>query len=272
MTLIRTEHGRGYVYTLDGEPVKGAPSLISGGLPKPGLASWGAKLAARYVVDNWRSLAPSVAAGHGDAAFEEIRRAPFRQKRHAKDRGLDVHRRAEAFPCQWAEDEELNRYVVSCRSFLKDWGVTSLVVGAVVGSRAHAYAGTLDLVARRPNGEVALFDYSVDKDVYPDAALRAAAYRHAEFFLHAGGAEVPMPLLGITAAYAVLLRPDGYVVHPLTTDRETFRRFLEVAAVARGTKTLPALVHDPVTPTYLPIFRDEPRIAEGLALAQEGER
>ncbi|WP_413800114.1 hypothetical protein [Streptomyces iranensis] len=254
MTLVRTETARGHAYTLDGEPVTGVTSLISGGLPKPALAPWAAKSAARYAVDNWRALAPLVASGEAEAAFDEIRRAPFRERNAAAARGTEVHRYANALSRDEDAEvpDELFGYVAACADFLDDWGVTPLLTEAMVGSRIHQYAGTLDLVAKLPGGEVALFDYkTAASGIWPDTALKLAAYRRADFYLNSDGAEVPLYLLGITTAYAVHLRPDGYAVHPLDTSEEAFRRFLDVATVARAAKSLPALVHDPVTPAHL---------------------
>lgn len=254
MTLVRTETARGHTYTLDAEPVTGVTSLIRGGLPKPALIRWAAKSAARYAVDNWRALAPLVASGEAESAYDEIRRAPFRERDTAAARGTEVHRYAEALSRGEDVDvpDELYGYVTSCAEFLDDWGVTPVLTETVVASRAHRYAGTFDLVARLPGGEVALFDYKTGASgIWPDTALQAVAYRRAEFYLSTSGAEVPMGRLGISAAYAVHLRPDGYAVHPLDTGEDAFRRFLAVAEVARAAETLPELVQDPVTPAHL---------------------
>lgn len=251
MTLKRREHGRGHRYTLDGAPVLGVTALISRGLPKPALVGWAAKRAARYAVDNWRGLAPLVASGEAETAYKEIKGAPFRERDVAADRGIQVHAYARSRGAG-NEPEELRGYVAACREFVADWGVQPLLTEAAVGSRGHCYAGTLDLVAQLPGGQVALFDYKTSASgIWPEAALQAAAYRHAEFYLDEDEVETPMERLGITAAYAVHLRTDGYAVHPLASDAEVFRRFLEVAAVARSTKTLSDLVGEPVTPAHL---------------------
>ncbi|GAU66684.1 hypothetical protein SSP35_03_03320 [Streptomyces sp. NBRC 110611] len=254
MTLVRTETQKGHAYTLDGEPAPGVTTLISGGLPKPALVGWAAKSAARYAVDHWRALAPLVASGEADAAYDEIRRAPFRERNAAAARGTEVHRYADALSRDEDTEvpEELYGYVAACAGFLDDWGVRPLLREAPVGSRAHGYAGTLDLVAELPGGQVALFDYKTSRSgVWPDTALQLAAYRYADFHLNDDGTESPMARLNITATYAVHLREDGYAVVPLDTSEETFQLFLDVAAVARADKARRTLVHAPVTPAHL---------------------
>jgi hypothetical protein len=176
-------------------------------------------------------------------------------------RGTEVHRHAEALSRDEDVDVpgELYGYVSACADFLDEWAVRPLLTEAVVGSRAHHYAGTLDLVAALPNGEVALFDYKTGASgIWPDTALQAAAYRYADFHLTADDREASVADLGITAAYAVHLRPDGYAVHPLDADETTFRRFLDVAAIARAAKNFRALVHAPVSPAHL-LKTTEPR-------------
>ncbi|WP_425829343.1 hypothetical protein [Streptomyces fractus] len=227
MTLERIETARGHRYVLDGAPVMGVTTLIGGGLPKPALVGWAAKRAARYAVDNWRGLAPMVASGEVEAAYEEIRKAPFRERNQAAARGTEVHRFADALSRD-AETEvpaELYGYVAACADFLDEWGVRPVLAEAVVGSREHGYAGTLDLVAELPSGRMALFDYKTSASgIWPETALQAAAYRYADFYLDATGGEVAMAGLGIDAAYGVHLRADGFAVHPLEAgEPEAFR-------------------------------------------------
>ncbi|MYT30488.1 MULTISPECIES: hypothetical protein [unclassified Streptomyces] len=253
MTLIRTAAGRGYKYTLDGEPVMGVPSLTGGGLPKPGQPRWAAREAARYVVDNWRALAPRIVSGEADSVFDEVRQAPFQERNPAAGRGVDIYRHAAAFLTR-GDDQvppELYGHAVACADFLDDWGVCPLLVEAQVGSRTHKYAGTLGMVAKLPTRDAVLVSYETGSGVWPECALRAAAYRFADFYVSEDGAEMPVADLGISAAYGVHLRADGYSVHPLDAGEETFQRFLDVSAVARNAKTFPALVHAPVTPIHL---------------------
>ncbi|MHB6907095.1 hypothetical protein [Streptomyces sp. CB02959] len=277
MTLVRTTAGRGYTYTLDGKPVMGVPSLVGGGLPKPALLGWAARSAARYAVDHWRCLAPRVASGEAESVFEEIRGAPFRESNTAAVRGTEVHRYADAL--LRGEDaevpEELDGYVASCSDFLDDWGVRPQLTEALVGSRTHGYAGTADLVAELPGGEWALFLYTTrPSGVWPEAALHAAAFQFADFYLSVADVEVPMSALGIGAAYGVHLRADGYAVHPLDAGEPTFQRFLEASAVARAAKGLSTLVHAPVPPPHLlktvrPV--SDPRTGRRRDVAAAGE-
>ncbi|WP_405408859.1 hypothetical protein [Streptomyces decoyicus] len=253
MTLVRTAAGRGYTYTLDGEPVMGVGSLTGGGLPKPALLGWAARSAARYAVDHWRCLAPRVASGEAESVFEEIRGAPFRESNAAAVRGTEIHRYAEALLRGTGAEvpDELDGYVASCSDFLDDWGVRPLLTEALVGSRAHGYAGTVDLVAELPGGDLGLFVYTTrPSGVWPETALHAAAFQFADFYLSAADVEVPVSALEIGAAYGVHLRADGYAVHPLEAGEQTFQRFLDVSAVARAAKGLGALVHGPVAPPY----------------------
>ncbi|MEU7639855.1 hypothetical protein AB0C11_27820 [Streptomyces sp. NPDC039016] len=228
-------------------------SLTGSGLPKPAQPRWAAREAARYVVDNWRVLAPRVASGEAESVFDEVRNAPFQQRTPAAGRGMDIHRLAVALLFHGDDDqipEELYAYVVACADFLDDWGVRPLLAEVHVGSRTHRYAGTLGMVARLSNQEMALVTYETGSDVWPESALRAAAYRYSDFYVNDAGAEIPMSTLGISAAYGVHIRADGYAVHPLEAGEETFQRFLDVSAVARSARTLADLVHAPVLPDH----------------------
>nr|WSZ97250.1 hypothetical protein OH820_17740 [Streptomyces sp. NBC_00857] len=254
MTLTRTEHGRSHRYTLDGERVKSVTTLINGGLPKPQLPPWSANSAARYVVDHWQCLAPRVVSGEAEEAYDEIRRAPDREWKRSGDRRTAVHGCTQALlkgRRPTVGDDELSPYIAACADFLAEWGAEPVLTETVVGSRLHSYAGTLDLVANLPGGQVALFGFESGSGIYPQAALEAAAYRYADFYVGEDGNEAPIAGLGITAAYAVHLRTDGYAVRPLRAGERTFRRFREIATVARNAKTLTALVGEAVTPAHL---------------------
>jgi hypothetical protein len=142
--------------------------------------------------------------------------------------------------------DEIAGYVNSCVQFLDDWQVKPVLVEAVVASRKWRYAGTLDLVADLPDGRRALMDYKTsDSGIWPETILQQAAYRFAEFYLDADGNEQPMADLGITDAFGVHLRPDGYAVHPLPSDERAFKDFLHVAWVARWAKNAKQLVGEP---------------------------
>ncbi|GAA0423701.1 hypothetical protein [Streptomyces luteireticuli] len=251
MTLVRIETRRGHRYKLDGERVRAVTALIGAGIPRPALVPWAARTTAEYAVDHWRALAPLVAAGQRDDVVEEIRNASARDRDQAAATGTRVHALAEALAHgeEVEVPDDLLGYVSAASDFLDDWGLTPVMTEVVVASRQHQYAGTADLVAQLPSGEVALFDYTTSRSgIWPEKALQLAAYRHAETFLDADGAERFVHGLGITAAYAVHLRPDGYSVHPVDSGRAAFRLFLDAAAVARGDKARRALVHPPVDP------------------------
>jgi hypothetical protein len=259
LSLKRTNYGRVHGYKLDGAKVEGVTTLLSKGLPKPGLPYWSAKSVAEYVTDVDQSTLDALRTLGRDGMVKALKGIPWEQRDSAAVRGTEVHHLAEKLSKGDEVDvpDHLAGHVESCVRFLDEWRPAPVVTEVSVASRRWRYAGTLDLVADLPDGRRALMDYKTSASgIWPETALQLSAYRHADFFLGEDGSEIPMSVLDINCAYAVHLRADGYDVIPVDTTCAkvegcccgtvpVFDTFLHIAYVARQVESgLPGWVHE----------------------------
>lgn len=248
MSLQRINAGKGHWYKLDGKKADGVTTLIGDGLPKKALMYWSARTVAEYVADNADNVRGYMDTLDRDQLVKLLKETPWAARDRAAVRGTQVHTLAEKLVTGEEVEipEGLEGYVKACVDFLNDWQVQPVLVEATVASRRWRYAGTLDLVADVAGGTRGLFDYKTSESgIWPETILQQAAYRFADFYVDANGDEQPVADLGITAAFGVHLRSDGYSVHPLPSDDRAFKDFLHVAWVARWLKGAKALVGDP---------------------------
>lgn len=244
MTLQRTNHGRGHGYKLDGKKVIGVTTLLSGGLPKPALPYWSAKSVAEYVADADQSTLDSLRTLGRDGMVAALKGVPWGKRDAAAVRGTEVHAIADRLSHgdEVEVPDHLAGHVDACVAFLNDWRPAPVVTEVSIGSRAHQYAGTLDLVADLPDGRRALFDYKTSASgIWPETALQLAAYRYAEFYVDRDGEHLVADL-NITCSYAVWLRADGYDVIPVDTSPPVFEMFRAIAYVARRVEGMSAWV------------------------------
>jgi hypothetical protein len=212
-------------YKLDGAWVPGVTTIL-GVLNKPAIAKWAASSVAEYVADNREAIEHLYAAGRGPmvAALKET---PWQRRDDSAARGTTFHDFAERI----VRGEEVDvpdaqvGLVESCLRFLEDYNIGADAIAEVcVASRAHHYAGKVDLFA---NG--AIWDYKSGKRIYASTAFQLSAYGNAEFMTDGlGGEEKPLP--PVEAAYGVHIREDGYSVHPLAFDADVYAEFLHIRA------------------------------------------
>lgn len=241
MTLKRINAGRGHRYTLDGRPVPGVTTLIKKGLPAPGLMYWSAKAVAEYVADADPGDLDALRRLGRTGMVAALKGVPWGQRDQAAVRGTEVHALAEQLVHGREVDvpDHLAAHVESCLKFLDQWRVAPVMTETVVGSRAHKYGGSLDLIADLPDGRRALFDYKTGASgIWPETALQLAAYRHADIYVGLDGREHWLEDIGVSASYAVHVRADGYDVIPVDTGEQVFAAFLDVARVARITDVM----------------------------------
>lgn len=257
---------RSHRYTLDGQRVTGVTTLISGGLPKPALLKWAPKTVAEWVADHPDEVADLRAMGRGPmvAALKET---PWAERDAAARRGSEIHDLAERLVHGQDVEvpEEIEGHVRACAAFLDDYGIEPVLVEAVVGHRAHWWAGRLDLIARVHDGRTVLIDWKSSRSgIYGEAALQLSAYRSAEFYVcpvddhvtHPGVyAEHPLPQ--VDECWGVHLRADGYTVIPLDAGPDTYKAFRHVATVARfATEHLKDLCGQPLPPVTTPATQE----------------
>lgn len=238
-----------HFYKIDGRKADGVTTLLSDGLPKPALLPWGIKSVAEYAADHLDRLVEMQPMGR-EALVAALKQAPYTDRDLAAKRGTEVHDLAEKLIHGVEVDvpEELAGHVESCVRFLDEWKLSPVLVESTVASRRWNYCGTLDVVADRPNGPRAIFDYKTSRSgIFGETALQLAAYAHAEVYLD-GTDEKPLADVGIEAGFAVWIRADGYDVYPVDISEQTFKTFCHVAYVARQGRTLRDLVGSPVGP------------------------
>jgi hypothetical protein len=227
----RIDRGSGHSYVLDGEPVAGVTTILSEGVPKPGLIDAAARETANYAVNNWDTL------GALDLAqrLRKVEKGRYESWNRATVRGTKVHAYAAALMAGEEVDvpDQYVAHVDQCLAFMADFDVTALALEVTVINRQYRYMGALDLLATLGDApELWLLDWKTSASgVWPEVALQLAAYAHCSTMLDPDGAEVPLP--PIARAGAVHLRADGYDLLPVDVSDDTFRTFLYVQQVAQ---------------------------------------
>jgi hypothetical protein len=216
-------------YAWRGEVFPSVTTIIGGGIPKPALVPWAAKMTAEWVADNITDVVEMVAKDRDDAVAI-IKGAPYKSKNRAAILGTKLHAAAEAhangepLPRMSAEVQPLAEAYLQ---FIDDYKPTPILTEARVYSPTFDYAGTLDAIVEI-NGEKILLDYKTGKAVYPEVALQLAAYRYADFYDNGGE---PTELPEVDRCMVVHIRPQKYAVVPVTADENVFRSFRAVRKV-----------------------------------------
>jgi len=229
----RVKRGRWWSYELDGHKLPSVTRLIGDGVPKPNLIDWAARAAAEWAADNVDEISRLDRA----AAIDVIKNAHNRTKQYGAAKGTDIHRQAQALALGDTVEvpEAIAGYVDAYVAFLSDWSPEVIAVECALVSRRWAYAGTFDLLMGLPDISAeapCMVDVkSGGSGVWPETCLQLAAYRHADAYVDADGAEQPMPATG--GGYALWLADDGtYELLPVQSGPDLFATFLHVAHVA----------------------------------------
>lgn len=240
-------------------------SAISGGLPKPFLVGWAAKMAAEAAVEDHEIIGAFLAKGDKRAAIDHIKGARFRDMGQKADRGTIVHAALESYLAGKQVDEKaIHEQLREAHVSTKMWkSATNMVNGlmeflfdeepevywseATVYSRQHEYAGTADLIGRMRVGDAlvpVILDVKTSKRIYNEVAYQLCAYARADFVGLDDGTEVPLlPVPDIANVGTAPPIEWGIVVRPTPsgsyekgvyalTDR-VYERFLAMLTVAR---------------------------------------
>jgi hypothetical protein len=230
---VSLERRANHRYLLDGEEIPSVTTQIRDGVPKPALVAWAARSAAGYAVDNWAELAALTVSER----LERINRSWRGERDRAASAGSAVHAIAQrlALGEEVEVPDYLAGYVDAYLRFAAEWGVRELLVEAPILNRRYWYAGTLDLVASLADRRTWILDFKTTASgVFAESALQLSAYRSAEAYIDADGAEQPLPR--IDAAGVVWLTPARYELVPVDAGAETFRSFLHACEVADFTR------------------------------------
>lgn len=247
MTLKRVNTSYGHRYTLDGKPVPGVTTLLSGGLPKPALPRWAAKTAAEYVAANLETLTQ---LPDPESVIAAVKQSPWSQRDRAAVRGTDVHKIAEELIHGRDVDvpADLLGAVEGYVRFLDAWQPKPLLTEFALASRKWWYAGTADAVFELPNGERILADWKTSKGVYGEAALQVAAYGNAEFYL-SDGVETPIPEWDSLAV--VHITPTGTDVYRVGDAAAAWKDVLHVFWTAKAVDRIKSQIAEPCDPPRL---------------------
>jgi len=256
--LRKHTNGRGHWYTLDGRKVDGVTTLLKDGIPKPALVGWAAKSVAEFVVDNRAAVADMWDQLGRDAMVGELKGTPYAQRDAAAARGTEIHKYAEKLAAGQEVEvpAEIAPYVEAAARWFDEWQPKTLLVERPVASRKWWYAGTFDNVCETPDGVRWMVDWKSGRSgIWGEAALQAAAYTHAEFYLDEDGTEQPMADLRITRGLGVHLKADGtYAAHELDVSTDAFQHFNRAAWMARNNKDLKARLVSAALPA--PVWGD----------------
>jgi len=240
--------------------VPGVTGLIGGGIPKPALNPWYARMVAEFVdqnpleVERLRSLPPVQHNGRERSALvDALCKVPTGKRDTAAERGTAIHALAEKVVAgdEVAVSVEHDGEVTGYAEFLDTWDITPLVVEGRGANATEWFAGTFDLVGTSPHlagGKPIMIDLKTSNGVYGETALQTAAYANFEFYLDADGQEHPMP--EIHACYVAHITPFGTDLHPLCRDRgelaEAYRQFLCAAYTTKCQKRRNAFLGEPL--------------------------
>jgi hypothetical protein len=223
--------------------VPSVTTILSGGVPKPALAPWNAKMVATFAVKNkdaWATL-------DDEDAIDLLKRSPFRKTKKAADSGTLVHAALEAFNAgaehvPVPKDKALKAQYDGALQFLRDFEVEPTHTEVTIFSRQFGYAGTTDILGAvrlpteidpfRTRGR-AIIDYKTGKAIYDEAVIQANAYAHGDFIAH-GGSEPREEPLG-TFDFIIIVRPKrrgGYEAKVYTPSQEVLDVFLAAKVVS----------------------------------------
>lgn len=249
------KRGNGHSYLLDDEKVPGVTTILSGGIPKPWLAPWTARIISEYVMErvtpkddhfladdlisDLRSLNEKARYPKklGDSfsriTFAEVLKSvQYGERDAAANRGTQVHDLAERLARgeEIEVPEELAGHVESYLKFLYDWQPTNALLERVVVNRRWRYMGKFDMIADFPTYGRGLVDIKTSRSIYDEVGLQLCAYAEAETMISEDGrGEEPLP--DIDWCGAIHVRADGYDIYRFRSDDEVFRAFLYVKQV-----------------------------------------
>lgn len=245
--MALTFNGAAHRYRLDGKPITGATTILGGGIPKPALPYWAAKVAAETAAEWVDSLSAAgvdrdwvLASVDPEALAREWKQAPWKQRDEAAVRGTAVHALAERVIHgeEVGVPEQYVGHVTGYVDFLDAWDVTPILTEKSVANREHWYSGRFDLIASIPSlhdGAPVEIDLKTSNSVYADTAYQAAAYARAEFWVEDDDPDTEHPIPNIAATYVAHVRDEGTRLFELSPDREhidaSFETFLHALAI-----------------------------------------
>jgi hypothetical protein len=249
--------------------VTGATTIIDGGIPKPQLMPWYARMTAEFVRDNpleverLRNLPEDP---EGLAFVKELAKAPERVRDAAGERGTLVHGYAEDLlhgkPVTIPDD--LLPMVEGYLRLIDAWDIRPILTETSCGNRQNWHAGRLDsIVEIGALGNVrVLLDWKTSNHVYGETALQTAAYAKSEFYVLDDQPEIEIPMPQVERTMVCHITPGDSFLYDLATSAEQIDRhydmFLAAAFTHKTKKERDAIITDPLT---LPITAEALKVA-----------
>jgi hypothetical protein len=236
-----------YYEDANGKRIPGVTTILNEGIPKPALINWAANATAEAAVNRWDELTDM---GPADR-LKILKAARYEDRDAAAKRGTEVHAIAERliFGDEVAVPDELRGHVEAYVKFLDDWAPNPVLTEVTVINYTHGYAGTLDMIFDRGDGNILADIKTTRSGIYGETALQLAAYRYAEVYIGADGLEHELPPIADT--WAIWVRADGYSVIPVNTSPSVFDDFRRVAATSRAAKRLSSYVLPELEPHHV---------------------
>lgn len=195
---VATRHDtrEGRFYMIDGEKYPSVTTILKA-IDKPALIAWAANLERALVMEAAADLyADAVALPHqlpraGYVLSLEQRLGTVKAHQKARDKAADIGTETHAL-IEWWLRKGLGQVVgpepavsdpaqwgfMAWQDWAKSVDLVPLFIEQVLYSRAHNYAGTMDLLAL-VKGRETVVDVKTGKAVYPEAGLQNVAYRAA---------------------------------------------------------------------------------------------
>lgn len=244
MSLTFSDRNGWHLYRLDGRRVPSVTTIVNGGVPKPALVGWAAKVVAEAVAAQPSTVDAVRDLGH-DALVAALVALPDQNKRAAGLRGTDIHRFAELVVHGEAvtPPAEIAEAVAGYAAWLDLSGFRADLTERTVANRLFGYAGRFDVVGVMA-GERWLIDVKTSRAVYGDTSLQVAAYARAEFYVGEDGDEVGLPPIDRIGVLHV--QPDVTELFDLGDIDAGFAEFRAAQTIYAGNTRRRNLTAEPV--------------------------
>jgi hypothetical protein len=234
LSVTEKSGDRRYQHPLTREKVPSVTTVIKGGIPKPALVPWAAKMAAEHACANWLRLSKMP---HDDRV-NEIKNAHRVYTEKTANTGNIVHKLIECWSTgepypEWPK--EVEGFVDQFVKFMMQSRPVFMESEVTVWSRTYNYAGTADFIARIDN-QVVLGDVKTGRSLYPEVGLQLSALAHAEFIIREDGTEEPLPVIERMAALHV--RPRSWKLEYVGKTEECFECFLAAKKILEWSQTV----------------------------------
>lgn len=240
--------------------VTGATTILGGGVPKPALVDWSARMVAEFVRDN--PLEVQRLRDHDGEDLDmvrELKAVPNRVRDAAAVRGTDVHAIAEKliYGTPVVVPDEYEARVYGYIDLLDRFEIDPVLTERSIGNREHWYAGRFDSIMRIPAlGDcLILGDWKTSNRVYGETALQTAAYSKAEFYVADDDPNTEIPMPEIARTMVCHISDQGSELYdlaktPAEIDRH-FEMFLAAAFTHKTAKERDGIITEPLTPEIL---------------------